>query len=633
MGIRNPLQSILPDIGLQQSGVGIRPIDPAGQRQLGGAERLPGGVGGVQLGQTGLTGATGKAMSMFDTSQEDIDDLNRNLAIKEAVGETVKSGKMSDGRGGINIKEIAIALAPLLAAGVGAAVGGKKGAEAGAALGSGFSRGVLNQRDLIEAKRFKAEELDIKKAVALGQIDRTAAATRLSDLQAETLESGLLQQPSPALTEFLSVVGDDPTRSEMAAAIEMYKGSKDSGVQTRVAYMEHQLKALGGKNAIPDNIMSEVINPLNKAIIAGEMVTDGAYQLAVSDLTARGMDHLIPAAQDYFVAQRFMNSKLDMSVLGEKLTQNMFNAATVVQQSSDILDLVKTKEVGELMSIFAKAKTTLEIGLTGEIKDPRLQAVANRLRILTEFYARDKSGAAIGKDERAEFQEQVGRLGLTQKALIERLSTMMDTSKERVRSLVRSVKKNALGFDLMSEERQRSVIDRATSTILPEERRNMEDLSPAELERKLKLIYPQFADQEGAEFLASVYKYKREQARLAQQQQQWVEGYAEMPRIDPLTQSINAYERDPVGVVELGEPLQGPLPPELTKGERYQQAMEFHRDRLARAAMQAASRGAVQTQSVTALPRKAATGLGQAATGLTRYLTQPPPSLSDLPQK
>lgn len=601
MGIRNPLQSILPDIGLQQSGVGIRPIDPTRQRRLEGAERLPGGVGGIQVGQTGLTGATGKAMSMFDTSQEDIDDLNRNLAIKEAVGETIKSGKMSDGRGGINIKEIAIALAPLLATGVGALVGGKKGAEAGAALGSGFSRGVLNQRDLIEAKRFKAEELDIKKAVALGQIDRTAAATRLSDLQAETLESGLLQQPSPALTEFLSVVGDDPTRSEMAAAIEMYGGSKDSGVQTRVAYYKQQLKALGGKNAIPDNIMSEVINPLNKAIIAGEMVTDGAYQLAVSDLTARGRPDLIPAAQDYFVAQRFMNSKLDMSVLGAELTQNMFNAATVVQQSSDLLDLVKTKEVGELMNIFARAKVSLEIGLTGEIKDPRLQAVANRLRILTEFYARDKSGAAIGVDERAEFQEQVGRLGLTQKALIERLSTMMDTSQERVRSLVRSVKKNAIGFDLMSEERQRSVIDRATSTILPEERRNLEDLSQPQLIRSLKRVYPQFADQEGAEFLTSVNKHKREQARLAQQQQQ-----AEMPRIDPLTQSINAYERDPVGVVEVGEPLRGPLPTELTEAQRFEQ----ERDRLARAAIQ--------------LP-------GKAATGLARYLTQPPLYLRNLP--
>jgi hypothetical protein len=102
-----------------------------------------------------------------------------------------------------------------------------------------------------------------------------------------------------------------------------------------------------------------------------------------------------------------------------------------------------------------------------------------------------------------------------------------------------------------------------------------------------------------------------------------------MPRIDPLTQSINAYEGDPVGVVELGEPLQGPLPTEPTEGQRFEQ----ERDRLARAAIQAASRGVVQTQSVTALPRQAATGLGQAATGLTRYLTQPPPSLSDLPQK
>ena len=69
-------------------------------------------------------------------------------------------------------------------------------------------------------------------------------------------------------------------------------------------------------------------------------------------------------------------------------------------------------------------------------------------------------------------------------------------------------------------------------------------MSQPQLIRSLKRVYPQFADQEGAEFLTSVNKHKREQAqaKLAQQRQEGMQ-----PGIEGLTPSdINTMMRQPV---------------------------------------------------------------------------------------
>ena len=461
MGIRNPLQSILPDIGLQQSGVGIRPIGPAGQRQLGGVERLPGGLGGFQPNQLG----------MFDTSQEDIDDLNRNLAIKEAVRETVKSGKMSDGRGGINIKEIAIALAPLLATGVGALVGGKKGAEAGAAFGTGFAKGSLLGQQSKEQLRIKEEELEIRKTLALGRMSRDQAQTELVALQKQSLQNELNARPSQDLVDFTARVADVDDPTLLREAINLYSDAAktDPRLQRAIDYTKTLADVLGtAVDKVPSEFMQQWVQPAIKEVDEGNKTPERALRdlIFIANNIPNG-ERWLPSLTSIFVAQKVKNTHLNLSKMSPTDRSDMSNWSLFAEQSQQIINLVNAPGMDKLLGRWTDLGMTIREGLEGEVPDA-LRETRNRLALLVEFYGRDQSGAAIGVKEDSKFMQQTGSLKLTQRELIKRLSDFKNVNIERITSLVRRTKTGTLGFNEFSRERKERIINGIVHELIPD---------------------------------------------------------------------------------------------------------------------------------------------------------------------